>query len=86
MALEVHVATVIMFATARQAAGRSTDDIDAPTLGLLLAETRARYGDAFGEILDHCRVWVNGDAPTHPEQAILTDRDEVAILPAVAGG
>lgn len=80
------MATVVMFATARQAAGRSTDDISAPTLGLLLNEARARYGDAFGEILDHCRVWVNGDAPSHPSEALLAETDEVAILPAVAGG
>jgi len=43
-----------------------------------------RYGSGFAALLDTCKVWVNGDEAT-PDQ-MVTDRDEVAILPPVSGG
>jgi molybdopterin converting factor small subunit len=31
-------------------------------------------------------VWVNGDEPTNGTATLLTDGDEVAVLPPVSGG
>lgn len=76
--------TLRMFSTARQAAGRSDDHFPAATLGELLDQARVRYGETFAAVLAHSRVWVNGE--TYPLETALGPRDEVAILPAVAGG
>jgi molybdopterin converting factor small subunit len=56
------------------------------TLGELLAAARARYGAAFGAVLDNSRVWVNGDEPESGDVTALYDGDEVAVLPPVSGG
>jgi sulfur-carrier protein len=78
------VATVRLFASARQAAGTSRDVIEAPTVEALLREAVARYGPEFGAVLATCRVWVNGE---EAEAATpLCPADEVAILPPVSGG
>ena len=78
------VATLRLFAAAREAAGTGRDDVPAATVGDLLAVAGERYGPAFVAILGSCKVWVNGDAAT-PE-TVLTASDEVAILPPVSGG
>lgn len=78
------VATLRLFAAAREAAGRGSDVIDAATVGELLDEACSRYGEGFVAVLATCRVWCNGDetdrgAPVGPG-------DEVAVLPPVSGG
>jgi molybdopterin converting factor small subunit len=75
-----------LFAQAREAAGRAADEYDVSTLGELLDAARARYGDGFGAVLDAARVWVNGDEPVDAGATVLTDGDEVAVLPPVSGG
>ena len=77
---------VLLFARAREAAGRRDDAIDAATLGEVLAVARDRYGPEFGEVLDSSRVWVNGDEPVAGLATTLSAGDEVAILPPVSGG
>ena len=52
-----------MFARAREAAGTSTAELDAATLGDLLGRARESYGAEFAAVLDASRVWVNGDEP-----------------------
>jgi molybdopterin synthase sulfur carrier subunit len=78
-----------LFAAAREAAGRATDDYDlstAPTVAALLGLATARYGAGFGEVLGTARVWVNGDDPANGPETDLADGDEVAVLPPVSGG
>ncbi|HXY94924.1 MAG TPA: MoaD/ThiS family protein [Acidimicrobiia bacterium] len=78
--------TLRLFAQARDAAGRASDDYDATTLGALLDLACERYGDGFVAVLDKARVWVNGDEPPSGEATVLRDGDEVAVLPPVSGG
>jgi sulfur-carrier protein len=82
------VATVrlLLFAGAREAAGRRDDVIDAATVGDLLDCARDRYGPGFAEVLGTSRVWVNGDDPLAGDATALSDGDEVAVLPPVSGG
>jgi MoaD family protein len=77
---------VLLFARAREVAGRRADTIDATTLSELLTVARERYGPAFGEVLDASRVWVNGDDPANGLSTALAAGDEVAVLPPVSGG
>jgi molybdopterin converting factor small subunit len=78
------VATIRLFAAARDAAGTGRDTIEAATVGGVLAEARTRYGARFEAVLDTAQVWRNG------EPAALTDAvvegDEIAVLPPVSGG
>jgi sulfur-carrier protein len=77
---------LLLFARAREAAGRRDDQLDGATLGDVLALARDRYGREFAEVLAGSRVWVNGDEPSAGDATPLSDRDEVAILPPVSGG
>lgn len=73
-----------LFANAREAAGTDRDVIDAATVGAVLDVARQRYGPTFGEILDTCKIWVNGE-PVDLDTPVGPD-DEVAVLPPVSGG
>ena len=60
------IVRLLLFASAREAAGCSRDEFEldpgAP-LDRLLAAAVDRYGDAFARVLATARVWVNGDEP-----------------------
>ena len=73
-----------MFASARAAAGRSRDDVPGATVAEVLATAGRRYGPAFVDVLDTCKVWVNGE-PAEPSTNV-TAADEIAVLPPVSGG
>ncbi|HWS45106.1 MAG TPA: MoaD family protein [Acidimicrobiia bacterium] len=78
-----------LFATAREAAGRSSDTYeltDGATLDVLLGAAVDRYGDGFAAVLDAARVWVNGEEPPSGPASALHGGDEVAVLPPVSGG
>ncbi len=78
-----------LFAAARQAAGRGTDQFDLPdgtSLRQLLAAACGRYGGEFPDVLSTARVWVNGDEPPQGLDSALGAGDEVAVLPPVSGG
>jgi MoaD family protein len=76
-----------MFARAREAAGVGEALFDAGgTLAQLLGSARARYGPEFAVVLEHSKVWVNGDEPGDGDRTLLRDGDEVAVLPPVSGG
>jgi len=77
---------VRLFASAREAAGRAHDEVDASTVGAALAALRERYGAPFAEVLATSRVWVNGDEPLDGVDTALHDGDELAVLPPVSGG
>jgi molybdopterin converting factor small subunit len=78
------VAALVLFAAAREAAGRRHDEVPGATVGEVLDQACARYGAAFAQVLATCRVWVNGN-PAATDDAVGTE-DEVAVLPPVSGG
>jgi sulfur-carrier protein len=80
------VARVRLFARARELAGGPEDVIDGITLGAVLDAAVARYGPEFAELLEHCRVWVNGDEAPDGRATPVAATDEVAVLPPVSGG
>lgn len=78
------MATLRLFAAAREAAGCGSDTIEAATVGELLDVARGRYGSAFSAVLASSRVWCNGDE-TDLDRPIGPN-DEIAVLPPVSGG
>jgi MoaD family protein len=78
------VAVLRLFASARDAAGVDRDEVPGATVGAVISTARARYGEGFADLLEHCRIWLNGE-PVDLTQAVC-DTDEVAVLPPVSGG
>jgi len=78
------VASLRLFASAREAAGTSRDEIPGATVDEVLGEAVRRYGPAFAEVVATSRVWCNGEPVTG--NAVVTDSDEIAVLPPVSGG
>lgn len=78
------VASLRLFASAREAAGTGRDTVPGSTVGEVLAEAERRYGPAFGEIVASSRVWCNGEPAS--DDIAVTDADEIAVLPPVSGG
>jgi molybdopterin synthase sulfur carrier subunit len=78
------VAVLRLFAAAREAAGASTVEVEATTVGEVLSVAVARFGAHFGDVLAHSRVWLNGQ-PTDSAEPV-GDADVVAVLPPVSGG
>lgn len=76
--------TIRLFAGAREAAGTDRDELDGATVGAVLEQAVARYGDGFAAVLPTCKVWVNGE-PADPDDPVRGG-DEVAVLPPVSGG
>lgn len=75
---------LLLFAAAREAAGTRQVELTAATVVEVLEQARARFGEAFAAVLDGSRVWVNGE-PCEPK-TLLSEGDEVAVLPPVSGG
>jgi MoaD family protein len=78
------MATLRLFAAAREAAGTGREVIHAGTVGAVLDQARSRHGDLFAAVLAESRVWLNGEPADLT--APVEDGDEVAILPPVSGG
>ena len=78
------MATLRLFAAAREAAGTGRDDVEGATVGEVLAEARRRYGEGFAAVLDRSRVWRNGEPAAGGEP--VGPEDEVAVPPPVSGG
>jgi len=78
------VARLLLFASAREAAGRSRDTIDGATVADVLAAAKQQFGPRFETVLASCTVWLNGEE-CEPD-APVADSDEVAVLPPVSGG
>jgi molybdopterin synthase sulfur carrier subunit len=78
------VATLRLFAAAREAAGTGRDTVPGATVGAVLEEATRRYGDDFAAVLVSSRVWRNGE-PAEAGDSVA-DADEVAVLPPVSGG
>ena len=80
----VAVATLRLFASARELAGRARDTVPGATVQEVLEAACGRYGPDFAGLLETCQVWRNGD-PTSPGEPVGAD-DEIAVLPPVSGG
>lgn len=78
------MARLLLFASAREAAGRSRETIAGDTVAEVLAAARLQFGPSFEAVLSSCTVWLNGEECS-PEAAVQDD-DEVAVLPPVSGG
>lgn len=76
--------TLRLFASAREAAGTGKAAFSGATVGAVLDAAVAEYGEHFGELLNTCNVWRNGD-PAERDDAV-SEGDEVAVLPPVSGG
>ena len=78
------MATLRMFASAREAAGTGHAEFAGATVGEVLAAAVSSFGDAFARVLPSCKVWVNGEAADAADP--VSAGDEVAVLPPVSGG
>lgn len=76
--------TLRLFASARVAAGLGRDQLQADTVGSALDLAVDRYGAGFAAVLASCRIWRNGDPAVSVD--VLSDGDELAVLPPVSGG
>lgn len=54
------------------------------TVAEVLEAAVSRYGAEFALVVEHSRVWCNGE-PAEPGEPV-TAADEVAVLPPVSGG
>ncbi len=81
---------VRLFASLRELAGASSLEVEADTVGALVATMSERYGPEFDRLIASGSVVVNGDriAPGDATASTfrLSDADEVALLPPVSGG
>jgi molybdopterin synthase sulfur carrier subunit len=55
------MATLRLFASAREAAGTDRATIGADTVGAVLDEARRRFGEHFAAVLASSKVWCNGE-------------------------
>jgi molybdopterin synthase sulfur carrier subunit len=78
------MATLRLFAAAREAAGTGRAEVPGTTVDDVLAVAVDRYGATFEQVLATCKVWVNGDEAGRSTP--VGDGDEVAVLPPVSGG
>ena len=78
------MATLRLFAAAREAAGTGRESVPGSTVGQVLAAARDRHGERFAAVLAGARVWLNGEPATDDDP--VTEADEVAVLPPVSGG
>ncbi len=65
------MATLRLFAAAREAAGTSVETVAATTVGAVLDDARRRHGEGFAAVLAQCKVWLNGE-PADPETPSAT--------------
>ncbi|HEX3623273.1 MAG TPA: MoaD/ThiS family protein [Acidimicrobiales bacterium] len=78
------MAVLRLFAAAREAAGLTTAEIAAPTVGDVLDEACRRFGDRFVAVLGTSRLWVNGQPADR--STVVGATDVLAVLPPVSGG
>jgi molybdopterin converting factor small subunit len=78
------VATLRLFASAREAAGTDRVEVGEATVGAVLDAARVRFGEGFAAVLATSRVWLNGEPAD--DDTVVRPGDEVAVLPPVSGG
>lgn len=78
------MARLLLFASAREAAGRSREIVAGTTVAEVLNTATQQFGTSFAAVLGSCTVWLNGEECSPDAQ--VSDTDEVAVLPPVSGG
>jgi molybdopterin synthase sulfur carrier subunit len=78
------MARLLLFASARQAAGTPSRDVAGCTIDEVLQTAVLEFGGDFAKVLSTCRVWLNGEEASGT--TAVSDSDEVAVLPPVSGG
>ncbi|MEI7593815.1 MAG: MoaD/ThiS family protein [Actinomycetes bacterium] len=78
------MATIRLFASARDAARTGRDTIEGSTVGEVLDDACMRYGRLFAEVVDRATIWCNGE-PVGRDHHVGAN-DEVAVLPPISGG
>ena len=79
------MATVRYFAGAAEAAGVEGEQLEAATVGDLVAQMGATRGAELARVLSRCSLLVNGVRTDDPAAA-LSATDAVDVLPPFAGG
>ena len=77
------MATLLLFAQAREAAGTGRLQLDGTTVQSLLDQASAMH-PALIRVIPHCKIWINGEPAGPPDPVVASD--EVALLPPVSGG
>lgn len=75
---------VRLFASLRELAGSGDVSAGGTTVGEVVAELGARYGERFSSIAGVSSYVVNGDRAT--SETPVAEGDELAILPPMSGG
>jgi molybdopterin synthase sulfur carrier subunit len=78
------MATVRFFAQAREAAGTGMAHIDGASVGAVLDAAIVQFGSGLATVIAMSKVWLNGEEV--PREHVVTDKDEIAVLPPVSGG
>lgn len=78
------MATLRLFASVRVAAGTGRAELEGNTVGDVVDAAVERYGPDFAALVQHCRIWLNGEPAERHDT--VEPADEVAILPPVSGG
>jgi molybdopterin converting factor small subunit len=78
------MARLLLFGPAREAAGVSSVVLPGHDVAGIITAAEERFGDAFVRVLATSHVWLNGDV-VDPD-AVVSDNDEVAVIPPVSGG
>lgn len=78
------MATLRLFAQARESAGTTSAEMAGETVGEVLDEACHRFGTTFAAVLDGSNVWLNGSQAERSDT--VRPGDEVAVLPPVSGG
>jgi len=78
------LASLRLFAQARECAGTGEVLVDGDTVGEVLDAAVGRFGARLAEVIGVSAIWLNGEAAGR-DQAV-SQADEIAVLPPVSGG
>jgi sulfur-carrier protein len=78
------MATLLLFASAREAAGTNRLVLEGGTVGDVLDAAVLVAGDQLGRVIAHSKVWVDGEPADRNTE--VSSSSEVAVLPPVSGG
>lgn len=80
------MATVLLFARAREIAGGREVTLDAPTIAEALEALATAHGEEMAALLGTCTIVVDGEAVSRSQFSTHPIGDELAVLPPVSGG
>lgn len=82
------MAHLLLFASAREAAGEGRVLLSGGTVGEVLKLAVDRFGQDFNDVLRHSSVLLDGERVDEMDlwSVDVTDVSEIAVLPPVSGG